>query len=123
MKTALSKWMTIFISVTIMFTPLLAWFNSLNKQSVDISLHQALKKSSIEGYFLVSEVETMLIDEYNFDPDSIVEIKGTTSRVKRGEYIDAEITIKNTPIFVINLFNQGPETYTKKSRIMSEYLQ
>ncbi len=123
MNTVLTKWMTLYIALTIMFTPMLLFSDSHHKAAVDLVLHQAMKEASIAGQFssdIIASVESTLINDYNFDPNSIVEIKGTLGSVPRGGFIDAEITVKRNPIFIIKIFNQSSDTYTRPSRIMSE---
>lgn len=126
MNEVLVKWMTLFMALTIMFTPMLMYFDGYHKSAVDQVMHQAMKEASISGSFstdIITKMETTLVDKYNFDPDSIVEIKGTIGSVPRGGFIDAEITVKRNPIFIINIFNQGSNTYTRPSTIMSESIQ
>lgn len=125
MSTTLSKWMTLFISITIMFTPLLAYLDSLHREAVDVIVHRAMKEASINGSFsenIIESVRNELIESYNFSPNSIIEITGTTNTVPRGGLIEASITVKRTPLFVINLFDEGNPNYTRKFTIMSEYI-
>jgi hypothetical protein len=126
MNTVLTKWMTLFISITIMFTPILMYFDSYNKSAVDQVLQQGLKEASIEGAF-TEDIENKMIGKltstYNFDINSITDVSGTPGTVPRGGFITAEITVKRSPIFIINIFNNGSNTYTKNGTIMSESIQ
>lgn len=109
-----------------MFTPMLMYFDSYHKSAVDQVLHQGMKEASISGQFstdIINKIEDTLVNKYNFDPASIVEIKGTMGSIPRGGFIDAEITVKRNPIFIINIFKQGSNTYTRPSTIMSEFIQ
>lgn len=126
MSTTLSKWMTLFIAITIMFSPLLAYLDGLHREAVDQTLYQAMKKASVKGTFdseTIEEIKTTLMDDYNFAESSIVEITGTLGTVPRGGFIEARVTVKRTPIFVIDIFNQGAENYSRDFTIMSEYIQ
>lgn len=125
MSTTLAKWMTLFLSVTIMFTPLLAYLDGLHRSAADQVLLEGLKEASIVGSMttdILEEMELTLIEKYNFSPNNI-DVKGTLGHVSRGGEIEAEIKIKRTPLFVINIFNQGSPTYTARQSIMSESLQ
>lgn len=126
MSTTLAKWMTLFIAVTIMFTPILAYLDGLHREAVDMVLYQGMKDASVEGQLtpiIMDEMRNQLITQYNFDPDSIIDISGTTGVVPRGAFIEGEITVKRTPLFVVNIFNQGSATYKRPFTIMSEYIQ
>ena len=126
MNTTLAKWMTLFIAITIMFTPMLAYLDGLHKEAVDQVLFQAMKEASVEGQLsptIIAKMNDQLVNKYNFDPDSIIEIKGTLGFVPRGGFIEGEITVERTPLFVINIFNQGDPNYRREFSIMSEYLQ
>jgi hypothetical protein len=123
MSKALAEWMMVFLTVTILFTSALLYFDAYNKAATDHVLHQAMKEASISGSFsedIISKMESTLINEYNFAPEGIIEIKGTLGSIPRGGFIDAEITIKRSPIFVINIFNQGNPNYRASKTIMSE---
>ncbi len=125
MSATLAKWMTLFLSVTIMFTPLLAYLDGLHRKAADQVLLQGLKEASIVGNMtddIIEKMETTLTEQYNFSPSNI-DVQGTLGHVPRGGVLEGEITIKRTPLFVINIFNQGSPTYTARMSIMSESLQ
>lgn len=126
MNTTLGKWMTLFIAVTIMFTPILTYLDALHREAVDQVIYQNMKEASIEGYVsptIIANMTDTLITDYNFEPTSIISITGTSMIVPRGGFIEAEITVKRTPMFIMNMFNQGEPNYTRTFTIMSEHLQ
>lgn len=116
--------MTTFLSLTIIFTPLLAYLDSLHREVIDTTIHQSLKEASIKGYFTVDildDIENTLVNDYNFDP-STIEITATQSLKQRGDYIEISLSVPRGPIFILNIFNQGPNKITRKGKIMSEYI-
>lgn len=124
MSTVLSKWMTVFLSLTIMFTPLFVYLDSLHRAVVDTVLHQGLKEASIKGYFtpeIIANMKATLVNEYNFE-ESTIEITATTVLKQRGDYIEITLSVPRGPIFILNLFNQGPDKITRSQKIMSEYI-
>lgn len=124
MNTTLSHWMTAFFVIIAVFTPILAYADSLSRAAVETVLHQATKKASIEGHFspeILQEVEDTLVDKYKFDRGKI-EIVGTSEIKSRKEYLEVTITFPRTPIFVLDLFNQGPSEFTRTYKIMSEFI-
>ena len=126
MSHVLAKWMLLFLQVIVIFTPVLMHFDAYNKAAVDHVLHQATKEASISGSFsdeIIAKIEDTLINDYNFAPGSILEIKGTLGSVPRGGFIDADITIKRSPIFIVSVLNQGSQNYRASRTVMSESLQ
>ncbi len=124
MSQTLAKWMTLFLVVTIMFTPILYYLDTLNRKAVDAVLQQGLKEASIEGYMsneVVNKMVDTLVNDYNFDED-VIDIAGTTLYTQRKEYIEITITVPRTPVFILNIFNQGSKKLVRKSIIMSEYV-
>jgi hypothetical protein len=124
MSTVLAKWMTLFLSVTIIFTPLFMYLDSLHREVVDTVLHQGLKEASISGYFtdeIIEDMKDTLVNDYNFQ-ESTIEITATQTLQQRGDYIDISLSVPRGPIFVINLFNQGPSKITRTAKIMSEFI-
>lgn len=124
MSEALAKWMSFIITANIMFAPILGYIDSLHREAVEIVLHEGAKKAAIEGRFtdeIINDMKQELISHYNFDGDNIT-ITATKSLHYREEYIDASIEVPRGPIFILNIFNQGPSTIKKETRIMSEYL-
>lgn len=125
MSSVLAKWMTMFIAVTIMFTPILAYVDSLHREAVDQVVYQAMKAASIQGHVsteIQADIRNKLVTDYNFSDSSILSIEGTSATVPRGGYVEVSVTVKRTPIFVINILNQGSPTYTRTFTIMSEYI-
>lgn len=125
MSTVLAKWMTLFLSVTIVFTPLFVYIDSLHREVVDLVLHQGLKEASIQGYFsseITNKMKDTLENDYKFERDEIVITTSHTSPQDRGEYIEIQIQVPRGALYIINLFNQGPDHITRKAQIMSEYI-
>lgn len=124
MSTALAKWMTFIITANIMFAPILAYIDSLHREAVEVVLQEGAKKAAIEGRFtdaIINEMKQDLVSHYNFDEDKIT-ITATKTLRYRQEYLDARIEVPRGPIFLLNIFNQGPNTIEKETRVMSEYL-
>lgn len=124
MSSTLGKWMTLIIMANIMFAPILAYIDSLHREAVEVVLQEGAKKAAIEGRFtnnIINEMEQELVDHYNFDKDKIV-INATTSLTNRNEYIEASIEVPRGIIFVFNIFNPGPKTIKKNTKVMSEYI-
>ena len=125
MSSTLAKWMSLFIMVTIMFTPLLAYLDSLHREAVDQVVYQAMKEASIKGYVspeIKTAIRDQLVTDYNFADSSILTVEGTSAIVPRGGYVEVTVIVKRTPIFVINILNQGSSTYKRTFTIMSEYI-
>lgn len=124
MSSVLGKWMTIVIAITVMFTPLLAYLDSLHRNAVDTVLLEASKKAAIEGRYTQAIKEDMrkqLVENYNFERDAI-EIDADSTLKQRNEYIEASITVPRGPIFILDLFNQGPDRIQRSVRVLSEYV-
>jgi hypothetical protein len=124
MSTVLSKWMTLFLALTILFTPLFVYLDSLHREVVDTVLHQSLKEASIAGYYtpeIIQDIKDTLVNDYKFVEDDIT-IRATTSLKQRGEYIDISLSVPRGPIFILNLFNQGPDRIERTASIMSEHI-
>jgi len=124
MSTVLSKWMTLYLAITIMFTPMFVYLDSLHKNVVDTVIHQGLKEASIEGYFtdeIITDMKDTLVTDYNFQ-ESTIEITATQTLKQRGDYIEISLSVPRGPIFILDIFNQGPEKITRTSKIMSEYI-
>lgn len=105
-----------------MFTPILAYADNLHREAVDTVLHEAAKDASIQGYFTPAIVQNMrntLVYEYNFKADDI-QISATSTPQPRNTYIQATITVPRGPIFVLNIFNQGPKQIVRTVQVMSE---
>ncbi|MFP7442549.1 MULTISPECIES: hypothetical protein [Bacillus] len=125
MSTVLAKWMTLFIALTIMFTPFFVYLDSLHREVVALVLQQGLKEAAIEGYFTQEIVEGMkdtLEQDYKFDRNLIEITTPDSSPQTRGEYLEVEISVPRGPMFILNIFNQGPTEITRKAEIMSEYV-
>jgi hypothetical protein len=124
MSTVLSKWMTLFLSLTIMFTPMLVYVDSLHREVVDTVLHQGLKEASIKGYFttdIINDIKDTLVNDYNFQA-STIEITATQTVKQRGDYIEISLSVPRGPIFLLDIFNQGSDKITRNAKIMSEYI-
>ncbi|MDC3424311.1 hypothetical protein NC797_07285 [Aquibacillus sp. 3ASR75-11] len=124
MSSTLGKWMTIIIAANIMFAPILSYIDSLHREAVEVVLHEGAKKAAIEGRFttaIINDMKQQLADNYNFDQDTIT-ITATQTLTTRNNYIEASIEVPRGFIFVFDIFNQGPNTFTKKTKVLSEYL-
>jgi hypothetical protein len=124
MSKTLGEWMTLFIVINIIFAPILAYVDSLHREAVEVVLTEGAKKAAIEGYFSDEIIEDMvdnLVTNYNFD-QSKIKVTGTFAPRERGQYLTASIEAPRSFIFILDIFNQGPETFIKETRIMSEYL-
>jgi hypothetical protein len=124
MSTVLSKWMTLFLALTIIFTPLFLYRDSLHREVIDMVIHQGLKEASIRGYFtdeIIADMKDTLVNDYNFQ-ESTIEITATQTLQQRGDYIEISLSVPRGPIFIINLFNQGPNKITRPGKIMSEFI-
>jgi hypothetical protein len=124
MSTVLAKWMTLLIAITIMFTPLLVYLDSLHREAIDLVLHEGMKDASIQGGFtteIVADMKDALVKDYNFDPN-VIDIEATHDIKERGEYIEATIRVPRSPIFILGLFNEGPKEIVRTAKIMSEHI-
>lgn len=124
MSTVLAKWMTLLISLNIMFAPILAYLDSLHREAVEVVLTEGAKKAAIEGQFtpeIIKEMKGTLVKQYNFDPNKI-KIDATTALTPRNEYLEAKITVPRGIIFIIDIFNQGPKEIKKHTKVLSEYV-
>jgi hypothetical protein len=124
MNTVLAKWMTLFISVTIMFTPLLAYLDALHREAVDTVLYEKLKEASIQGHFttdMIDDMKETLQNDYNFDRSQIT-ITADLSIKPRGQFIRCTIEVPRGPIYILNIFNQGDTKIKRTAQIMSEYI-
>jgi hypothetical protein len=124
MSKTLAEWMTLFIAVNIMFAPILAYLDSLHREAAEVVLTEGAKKASIEGQFtpeIIQEMKDTLVNQYNFD-ESKITIVATQTLTPRNQYLEASIEIPRNFIFIIDVFNQGPRTFKKKTKIMSEYI-
>jgi hypothetical protein len=123
MNTTLAKWMTAILTITFMTTPILMYIESMQREIVEVTLNEAAKKASVEGYFtydILEGIRTTLTETYNFDPNNIT-IEATEDFQPRNDYIEATITVPRSPIFLFEgVFNSGPTTMTKRVRVMSE---
>lgn len=124
MSKTLGEWMILIITINIIFAPLLAYLDSLHREAVEVVLTEGAKKAAVEGYFTTEIIEDMvdtLVDNYNFDKSKI-EVTATFNPTQRGEYITASIEVPRGFIFILDIFNQGPNTFVKETRIMSEFV-
>ncbi len=124
MSSVLGKWMTLIIAANIMFAPIMAYIDSLHREAVEVVLQEGAKKAAIEGRFtsvIINDMKQELADNYNFDPSTIT-ITATQSLTSRNNYIEASIEVPRGFIFVFDIFNQGPNTIKKHTRVLSEYL-
>lgn len=124
MSSTIARFLTIMIELCIIFTPILGYVDSLNNAAVEQALTAASKEASIDGEFsadIVKEMKDTLSADYNFNKDEI-QFTGTQTVTPRGEYIQGQITVPRGIIFVLDIFNQGPKTITKKVQIMSEHI-
>ncbi|MCM3441391.1 hypothetical protein ACUIJN_17335 [Metabacillus halosaccharovorans] len=124
MSGVLAKWMTLIIAANIMFAPILSYIDSLHREAVEVVLQESAKKAAIEGRFtptIINEMKRELVDNYNFDSSKIV-ISATTSLTYRENYLTASIEVPRGPIFLFEIFNSGPKTIKKNTKILSEYI-
>jgi hypothetical protein len=124
MSKTLAEWMTLFIVVNIMFAPILAYLDSLQREAAEVVLTEGAKKASIEGKFtpeIIQDMKDTLVKQYNFD-ESKITIVATQTLTPRNQYLEASIEIPRTFIFILDIFNQGPSTFKKKTKILSEYI-
>jgi len=124
MSKTLAEWMTLFIAINIMFAPILAYVDSLNREAVEVVLAEGAKKASIEGKFtpaIVQEMKDTLVSKYNFDPNKVT-ITGTQTLTPRNQYIEGTIKAPRSFIFVLDIFNPSPTTFEKDIKILSEYI-
>jgi len=131
-NTTLAKWMSIILAATFMFTPLLAYADSLHQSAVREVVYEAAKAASIEGRFtdeIVEQMEETLSDHYNFDLDK-VEIEVTQSLTYRpalndtltdADYLKATVTFPAIPVFFI-LFPNDDREHKVHVEILSEYI-
>lgn len=128
MSTTLGKWMTLIISITIMFTPILAYVDSMHREAIEITLLEGAKKVALEGYLTETIKDSMmeeLATRYNFDRDEIVLEQVTPGALTphgRGTPITLRISVDRVPIFLFDIFNNGPTKTIKETTIMSEYI-
>lgn len=124
MSKTLGEWMTLFIVINIIFAPILAYIESLHREAIEVVLTEGAKKAAIEGSFtptIIDDMVNTLVAKYNFDESKIV-VEATTTPTPRNEYIKAKIEIPRGFIFLFDIFNQGPNTIVKETRVLSEYI-
>lgn len=124
MSKTLGEWMTLFIAINIMFAPILAYVDSLHREAVEVVLTEGAKKASIEGMYtpaIIKGMKDTLVDRYNFDESKLV-VTGTQTRTPRNQYITASIEAPRSFIFILDIFNQGPSTFKKETKVLSEYI-
>lgn len=124
MSRVLGEWMSLVIVINILFAPILAYVDSLHREAVEVVLNEGAKKAAVEGTFtpeIIQEMKNTLVQNYNF-AESKIKIEATQSIATRGEYLEASIEIPRGIIFILDIFNQGPPTFKKSIRIMSEYV-
>jgi len=125
MSEVIGKWLTVSIAIIIMFTPILGYLDSLHREAVEVTLTEGAKKAAIEGRFtpaIIQEMKDDLVTHYNFTESDIV-IHATTTQTSRNEYIQASIQVPRGILFVLDIFEQGPDHIEKHTRILSEYVQ
>ncbi|MDD9309777.1 hypothetical protein PUS82_00330 [Cytobacillus firmus] len=124
MSKTLGEWMTLFVVVNIIFAPILAYIDSLHREAVEVVLTEGAKKAAIEGSFtkeITDDMVNTLVNNYNFDETKIV-IEATTTTTPRNQYIEASIEVPRGFIFILDIFDQGPDTFKKETKILSEYI-
>lgn len=124
MSKTLGEWMALFIVINIMFAPILAYLDSLHREAVEVVLTEGSKKAAIEGRFtpeIVQDMKDTLVQRYNFDETKIT-VTATQSLTPRNQYIQASIEVPRSFIFILDIFNQGPSTFKKETKILSEYI-
>ena len=124
MSKTLGEWMTLFIAINIMFAPILSYLDSLHREAVEVVLTEGAKKASIEGSFspaIVDDMKNTLVTRYNFDKDKIT-VLATQSLTPRNQYLTASIEVPRSFIFIVDIFNPGPSTFKKETKILSEYI-
>ncbi|MDE3840990.1 hypothetical protein C0966_17135 (plasmid) [Bacillus methanolicus] len=124
MSKTLGEWMTLFIVINIMFAPILTYIDSLHREAVEVVLTEGAKKAAIEGYFtpeIIDDMKDTLVTKYNFDETKIT-IEATMTPTPRNEFIEASIEVPRGFIFIVDIFNQGPDTFKKETKVLSEYI-
>lgn len=124
MSKVLGEWMTLIITINIMFAPILAYLDSLHREAVEVVLTEGAKKAAIQGQFtptIIQEMKNTLVNNYNFDEKKI-KIEATQSLTYRNQYLTASIEAPRNFIFILDIFNQGPKTFKKETKILSEYI-
>lgn len=136
MGKTIAMWMTALLTINMMFAPLLGYFNSLLREGVEVTLMEGAKKASIQGSWISgqygnikTQMESDLQTKYNINMSDTVNNYVTISTgngvlpLSRGESLKASITIKQSPLFVFNIFNITDGHYSKSVSIMSEFSQ
>jgi hypothetical protein len=121
---AIGMWMTLFLVINFMFTPILSYKDSLEREAVEVVLNEGAKKAAIEGRFtpeIVNEMKQTLVDDYNFEKSAIA-FSGTQSMTSRNQYISGSIEVPRGFIFIIDIFNQGPSKFKKEIKVLSEHI-
>lgn len=134
MGKTLAMWMTAILSINMLFAPLLGYFDSLLREGVEVTLMEGAKKASIQGSWttgtygnLVTQMSNTLQTKYNINMSATtinyvtVTSGGGSVPLKRGEVLEASITIKRSPIFIFDIFNTDGLSHTKTVKIMSEF--
>lgn len=124
MSKVLGEWMVLIIAVNIMFAPILSYVDSLHREAVEVVLSEGARKAAVQGQFtpeIIQEMKDTLVTNYNFAEDRI-SIEATQLLTARGDYLTASIQIPRGMIFILDLFNQGPDNYKKEITVMSEYI-
>lgn len=131
LNTTLAKWMTAMIAAVIMFAPLLAYADSLNRSAVNSVLYEAAKEASIHGYFtpeILEDMEDVLANHYNFDlskfqinvTETVVYRPNPETPLTDDDYIEAQITFPSIPVFLFLLPNNSGD-HVEKVRVLSEF--
>ncbi|MEG6533212.1 hypothetical protein V6C20_06690 [Caldibacillus thermoamylovorans] len=124
MSKVIGEWMVLIITVNIMFAPILTYVDSLHREAVEVVLSEGARKAAVQGQFtpsIIKEMKDNLVTNYNFAENKIT-INATQSLTSRGDYIKASIQIPRGKIFILDIFNQGPDYYKKEITVMSEYI-
>lgn len=124
MSKALGMWMTLFLVINFMFTPILSYKESLEREAVEVVLNEGARKAAIEGRFtpeIIDEMKSTLVNDYNFKKSSIT-FKGKQSLTSRNQYITGSIEVPRGYIFVLDIFNQGPDKFKKDIKVLSEHI-
>jgi hypothetical protein len=129
----IAMWMTAILTINMMFAPLLGYFNSLLREGVEVTLMEGAKKASIQGRWdspidIKADMITTLQTKYNINMSDaannyVTITSGGGVNLGRGQALKASITIKESPLFVFNIFKLTDGHYTKSVSIMSEYTQ
>ena len=108
----------------ILSTPILHMVNSSTEQTIIVVLDEATKSAADQGQFTAEIIENEIykrLESRNI-PREKVQFTGTQSITARGDYVEANISVPRTPIILFDIFGDNPDSISKSTRLMSEYI-